>query len=138
MDTVGTITQVGWQGCFQGSLDDRSGFHHVLLELHVWSSFGFNWRGVDYVCTTLPFGWNERAFIYSTLSEEKAQNLHRQGIPALSYIDDSWMGTPLKSKHASDRNQRVEAAHALRFAVTVGFLCLSYLSSTKCELVPTQ
>lgn len=30
VDTVGTVAQVGWQGRFQGSLDDRSGFHHVL------------------------------------------------------------------------------------------------------------
>lgn len=56
MNTVGTVTQIGWQGCFQGSLDDKSGHQHVVLHPQSWALFGFAWRGTDYVWTTLPFG----------------------------------------------------------------------------------
>lgn len=64
MDTMGTVGQVGWQGCFQGSLDYCSGFHHVFLHPQSWSLFGFCWQGVDYVWTTLPFGCNESPLVY--------------------------------------------------------------------------
>ena len=54
MDTVGMVAQIGWQGCFQGSLDDKNGYHHVLLHPQSWALFGFTWNGMDYVWTTLP------------------------------------------------------------------------------------
>lgn len=98
IDTVGIVTQVGWQDCFQGSLDDHSGFHYVVLESNSWSLFGFHWREVDYIWTTLPFVWNQGPYVYSTLSEAKARYLRRLDFPVLSYIDDSWIGTSLKSK----------------------------------------
>lgn len=64
--------------------------------------------------------------------------MHRYGIPALSCIDNSWMGTSLKSKQASPQIQWVETGCALRFAVSEAFWCRYYLSNTKCDLVPTQ
>lgn len=69
MDTVGTVGQVGWQeGCFQGSLHNRSGYNHALLYPKLLPTlFSFNWRGNDYVWATLSSGWNESPFLYSTL-----------------------------------------------------------------------
>lgn len=43
MDTVGTVAHVGRK--IQGSLEDRSGFHHVLLKPRSWTLFRLNWRG---------------------------------------------------------------------------------------------
>lgn len=89
MDTVGTVAQVGWNGCYQGSLDHRSGFHHVLLPFASQSLFGSCWEdGVDFVWTTLPFGWNESPFTYHMLSQARAQYIRSEGIAALAYIDD--------------------------------------------------
>ena len=31
LDSGGSLTTLGWEGCYKGSLDDKSGFHHVLL-----------------------------------------------------------------------------------------------------------
>ena len=39
MDTVGRVAQVASEGCLQGSLDDSSGFHHVLLHPASWLLF---------------------------------------------------------------------------------------------------
>lgn len=62
MDTVGAVAGMAWEGIFQGSLDDKSGFHHLLLHPDSWPLF------VDYVWTVLPLGWNESPFIYHTVS----------------------------------------------------------------------
>lgn len=103
-----------------------------------WTLFGFHWRGVDYVWTTLSFSWNDSPFAYSTLSEAKALYTRMNIIPAFSYIDDSRIDTPLKPEQDSPQTQWVESARALRFAVAVAYLCGLYVSSTKCNLVPTQ
>ena len=31
LDSVGSIAVLGWEGCHQGSHDDKSGLHHLLL-----------------------------------------------------------------------------------------------------------
>ena len=74
---------------FQGSLDDSSDFHHVLLHPASWPRFGLRYQSVDYVRTVLPFGWCETPYVYHSLSEAKAAFLRANGIPALAYIDDS-------------------------------------------------
>lgn len=50
------------------------------------------WGDQDFVWTVLPFGWNESTYVYHSLSEAKAENLLSRGVPALAYIDDSWLG----------------------------------------------
>ena len=40
LDSVGSLAALEWEGCYQGSLDDKSGFHHVLLHLASWPLFG--------------------------------------------------------------------------------------------------
>ena len=89
MNTVGRVAQVVSEGCFKSSLDDSSGFHHVLLHPASWPLFGLQYQNVDYVWTVLPFGWCETPYVYHSLSEAKAAFLRANGIPALAYIDDS-------------------------------------------------
>lgn len=113
-------------------------FHYIGLMPQSWPQFGINCRGVDYIWTTLPFSWNQSPYIYSTLSEAKAQYRPRQGIPALSYDDDSWIGTLISAKQSSPQIQWVETARALMTGVELTFLCSYYLSSTECDLVPTE
>ena len=55
MDTVARVANVASEGCFQGSLDDSSAFHHILLHPASWPLFGLEYRGVDYVWRVLPF-----------------------------------------------------------------------------------
>ena len=138
MDTVGTVAQSGWRGCYQGSLDDTEGFHHVTLHPASWELFGFVWAGVDYVWTTLPFGFSASPYLYHTLSEARAQYIRSKGIPALVFIDDAWICTARNACNGSDRQQWLSAAHALRFAASVSYLCGYYLSRRKCEMVPVR
>ena len=57
MDTVARVANVASEGCFQGSLDDSSAFHHILLNPASRPLFGLEYRGVDYVWCVLPLGF---------------------------------------------------------------------------------
>ena len=92
MDTVARVANVATEGCFQGSLDDSSAFHRILLNPGSWPFFGLTYRGVDYVWCVSTFGWCESLYVYHSLSEAKEAFLRSKGIPALAYLDDSWLG----------------------------------------------
>lgn len=47
MDTASRVASVAAKGCFQSSLDDKSGFRHVLLQPHSWPLFGVRWDDMD-------------------------------------------------------------------------------------------
>ena len=42
---------------FMSKIDDKSGYDHILLTKQSTEYFGIKWRGLWWVCTTLPFGW---------------------------------------------------------------------------------
>ena len=51
LDSVDSLAALGWEGYYQGSLDDKLGFHHVLLHLASRPLFGAVWEGITYVWT---------------------------------------------------------------------------------------
>ena len=138
LDSVGSLAALGWEGCYQGSLDDKSGFHHVLLHPASWPLFGAVWEGITYVWTVLPFGWNESPYVYQTVSGVRSQFLRARGIPALTYIDDSWQCSPVAARELAPREQWLAAAAGLRLAVALSACAGFFLSISKCDLVPTQ
>ena len=138
MDTVSRVPVVAEEGVFMGSLDDKSGFHNLALQPESWPLFGVHYDGVDYVCTTLPFGWNESPLCYHSLSEAKAAYLRSRGVPTLAYIDDAWYANFVETFGASTRVQWLAAAEALFLGMIVSFRCGYFLSDTKCEINPSQ
>ena len=93
MDTVARVANVATEGCFQGSLDDSSAFHRILLNPGSWPFFGLTYRGVDYVWCVSTFGWCESPYGYHSLSAAaKVESLRSKGTQALAYLDDSWLG----------------------------------------------
>lgn len=138
MDTVARVAGVAEKGCFQGSVDDKSGFHQVLLHPNSWPSFGVRWRDQDFVWSVLPFGWNESPFVYHALSEAKAAYLRSRGVPALAYIDDSWLANFRNSFGAPDRIQWLGAAAAIHLAMTVSFNSGYFTSPAKCDIRPSR
>lgn len=61
------------------SIDDKSGYAHVLLSENFRTYFGIQFRGYYMVYRTLPFGFKSSAYIYHTL-----------GMVATGYVD-SWL-----------------------------------------------
>lgn len=64
MNRAALVAHIAWQGCYRGNLDDKSGFHHVLLQPESWPSIGVYRRRKDYVWTVLNCGWNKSPFVY--------------------------------------------------------------------------
>ena len=95
MDTVSRVPVVAEEGVFMGSLNDNSGFHNLAWQPESWPLFGVHSDGVDYVCTTLPFGWNESSLCYHSLSKAKAAYLESQPWPI-----STTPATPTSSRHS--------------------------------------
>ena len=64
--------------------------------------------------------------------------MRAKGIPALAYIDDSWLAN-LQSTHGQPaRSQWLAAAEAIHAAMLVSWMCGHFLSPKKCDLRPTK
>ena len=137
MDTVARVADIAEEGIYMGSLDDRSGFHNLSLQPESWPLFGVSYDSTDYVCTTIPFGWNDSPVCYHSLSEAKSVHRRSRGIPVLAYIDDAWYGNFASTFRCSDKVQWLSAAEALHTGVLVSYFC-GYLWDTKCDLKPSR
>ena len=138
MDTVGRVGSVASPGCYMTSLDDSSAFHHVLIHPSSWPLLGFSYKGVDYVWCVLPFGLSISPWVYHTFSEAKASFLRAGGIPALAYLDDSFLTNYLSTHGLAPPEQWLSACEATHLAMLVSLFCGQFLSPKKCDLRPTQ
>ena len=137
MDGVGKIAQCAWEGAFQMKCDHKAGFHNVPLSPESWQYFGFQWRGVYYVFTTLCFGWKISPFTYHSLSEAVAGFLRTQGLPVLTWIDDFYF-TNFRATKSHVPSAQFQAAQVAGYLVMSVFYHAGYfMSIATCELVPT-
>ena len=138
LDTVSKVAAVVEEGAYMGSLDDRSGFHNLRLHPASFPLFGVCYKGVDYVCTTLPFGWNESPFCYHALSEVKAEYMRSRGWPVLAYIDDAFYATLAALFGRSAKTQWLAAAAGIHLGMLVSFMAGYFLSDEKADLRPSR
>lgn len=138
MDTVARVANVASENCFMNSLDDASAFHHVLIAPASWPVLGLTYRGVDYCWCVLAFGLSISPWVYHTLSEAKAAYLRSLGIPALAYLDDSFLTIFAATHGGGTREQWLAACEATHIAMLVSFLCGCFLSARKCDLRPQR
>ena len=120
------------------SLDDKSGFHNLSLQPESWPLFGVHYNGVDDVCTTLPFGWNESPVCSHPISEAKAAYMRSRGVPVLACIDDAVCATFVATFGKSNRLQRLACAEAFFLGIMVSFLWGYFISDTKCDVNPSK
>ena len=75
----------------------------------------------------LSFGFSLSPWCYHTLSE--AAFLRSKGIPALAYLDDSWVSNVQASHGLAAREQWLVAGEATHVAMLVSCLCGQFLPS---------
>ena len=78
-------------GCFSGT-DDAQGYKQVLLSERSKTFCGFEWAGFYFVDTTLPFGFKNSAFVYSTIGFCLSTWLKNRGVHTEIWIDDRFVG----------------------------------------------
>ena len=75
----------------------------------------------------LPFGFSLSPWCYHTLSEAKAAFLRSKGIPALAYLDDSWVSDLQASHGLAAREQWLAVGEATHVAMLISLLFGQFL-----------
>ncbi len=123
---------------FVTSIDDASAFHHICIHEASWPLLGFAHGGVDYVWRVLPFGFKASPWIYHTLGDAKAAFLRSRSIPALAYLDDSFLVNFTFTRGLAPRAQWLAACEATYVAILVSFFCRCFLSVKICDILPSM
>ncbi|KAI8490250.1 hypothetical protein Bbelb_319880 [Branchiostoma belcheri] len=91
-DSVVELTRYVGRGHFQTKCDDKSGYDHVFITEGSKPLVGFQWEGVWYTSSTIPFGWKGSAFVYQTIGNVVMHRIRALGVPSSLYIDDRHAG----------------------------------------------
>ena len=77
---------------FFTSFDDVQGYKQLSITKDSYPFCGFEWGGYWYCDTTLPFGWRNSAYVYTTTGEVLSTWLRQRGIHTALWIDDRFLG----------------------------------------------
>ena len=92
LDNLSHLPRYLEKGSFQTTLDDKSGYDHILLDEPSRTFFGLQWKGWYFVSNTIPFGWKISAYIYYSTGLLVSHYLRSIGVPCSLYIDDRHNG----------------------------------------------
>ena len=144
LDNLSHLPRYVGKGSFQTTLDDKSGYDHILLDEPSRAFFGLQWRGWYFVSNTIPFGWKISAYVYHSTGLLVSHYLRSIGVPCSLYIDDRHNGElQANSFHAlqapTDSEFRLNAAKAAVFLAVYTLTCLGYtLGIKKCVFHPQK
>ena len=133
-----------FNGSFMTKCDDKSGYDHILLSESSQTYFGFEWGGLWFECTTLPFRWKMSPYVYHTTGLKVSGLLREKVISCSLYIDDR-LNRELLTKSGpwsilySDRRKecRVKAVRAVIIIVFYVLVELGYtIGISKSVLYP--
>ena len=74
------------------SYDDVQGYKQLSLTKESYEFCGFEWLGWWFCDTTLPFGWKNSAYVYTSVGEVLSEWLRNRGIHTALWIDDRFLG----------------------------------------------
>ncbi|VDI64552.1 Hypothetical predicted protein, partial [Mytilus galloprovincialis] len=137
LDTLKDVPRVISENSYLSSLDDKSGYDHILLHPHSKMYFGLQFGGWFMVYNSIPFGFKASAFIYHTTGLVAMSYCRSLGVPGLLYIDDrlvpEWKGD------STDKADPYYLALKGLYIVCQVLVRLGYfLNLTKCVLTPTK
>ena len=92
LDTLKEVSRVVPVGSYMTTVDDKSGYDHILLSSESRKYFGVQFGGWYLVCNTIPFGFKASAYIYNTTGLVATGFCRGLGVPCLQYIDDRLIG----------------------------------------------
>ena len=89
---LGDIAKSINKGGFFSATDDAQGYKQIFLTERSKTFCGFEWAGFFFVDSTLPFGFKNSAYIYSTMGFCLSNWLKNRGIHTEVWIDDRFVG----------------------------------------------
>jgi len=99
------------------TLDLKSGYHHVDVRETDWAYLGFEWQGVFYVFTQLPFGLASACWAFTKLMREVMRTWRKKGWRCSGYIDDQIHAHPDASVLKTRRAGIIDLLERLGFCV---------------------
>lgn len=137
LDTLRDVPRLINRDGFMTSIDEKSGYDHVLLSEGSRTYFGIQFGGYYMVYRTLPFGFKSCAFTYHSLGMVPTEYCRQLGVPIL-HIDDRLIGE-LEGKSVTNQVQGCKRAEMALFIVCQVFTRLGYTFGLKnCVLCPVQ
>ncbi len=88
LETLKDVPRLVPKDAYLNSVDDKSGYDHVLLNKESRTYFGVQFGGWFLVYNTIPFGFKTSAYIYHTIGLAATGFCRKLGVPCLQYIDD--------------------------------------------------
>ncbi|KAJ8315034.1 hypothetical protein KUTeg_007184 [Tegillarca granosa] len=88
LDTLKEVPRLIERNTFMSSLDDKSGYDHILLHKNSRTFFGLEFAGWFMVFNTISFGFKASANIYHMTGLVPISYCRALGVPCLLYIDD--------------------------------------------------
>lgn len=79
-------------GGYFSSTDDVQGYKQIPLTPDSYQFCGFEWGGFYFCDATLPFGWKNSAYVYTSVGNVLSAFLKRQGVHTELWIDDRFIG----------------------------------------------
>ena len=89
---LGHIAKLIDRGGFFSGTDDAQGYKQISLAQSSRTFCGFEWAGFYFVDTTLPFGFKNSAYVYSTVGFCLSTWLKNRGVHTEVWIDDRFIG----------------------------------------------
>ena len=139
LDTLKEVPALISRNMFMTSVDDKSGYDHVLLTKESRTFFGFQFGGYIFVYNTIPFGFKLSAYIYQKLGQVATGHCRYLGVPCLQYIDDRLIGELLGNTCTSlGQGNRLAALRALYIVCEVLTRLGYFLALLKCKFEPCR
>jgi hypothetical protein len=108
--------------------DYSRGYHHIDLHPTFFTFFGFEWRGVHYTYTSLPFGLASACWAFTKVTRELIYRWRNMGFICSGYLDDGiHFGTYAILLH-----------RMLNFVVPDMVVCGFLLNLVKSPMIPLQ
>ena len=95
------------RGDYLFSFDLKSGYHHVDIAKHHWKYLEFNWEGINYVFTILPFGLSTTCYMFTKVIRPLVRYWRARGLRILVYLDDG-LGAMSGEQPAIEASQLVQ------------------------------
>ncbi|KAK3731002.1 hypothetical protein QZH41_006641 [Actinostola sp. cb2023] len=139
LDYISNLPRYVGPRSFQTTMDEKSGYDHVLVSQDSRSLLGLEWQGWFFVFHTIPFGWKASAYVYHTFGMGATSFIRSLGVPCSQYIDDRHFGQLVPTQGSGLGWSNMELAEAAIFLAASVLSSLGYfIGLAKSHLSPSQ
>jgi hypothetical protein len=128
-DGLESLSDILQRNDFMVVVDFSKGYHHIDLHPDFYQFFGFEWQGLFYTYTSLPFGLASACWAFTKVTRELVYKWRATGHRCTGYLDDS-----LHAGQDQEALQRIMTTYIFPDLEACGFV----INWKKTKIVPQQ